>query len=175
MSAVDILIITILLVLALVGLGLLLAGAGMTVQALTGRDKGLPQAWFELERQWHIERLVYRHHRISGILILAAAAFFFWQFTTHGVFSAAGNWQPLALALAVGNAINALIGLVILFRPSGLKPIETAANRWFAVDTHHLGEQLRTHPRLRGLLIVLVALILLSGALLLLGERIEPV
>jgi len=171
----DILIITALLALTLLGLGLLLGGLSMTLRALRGQQQGLPQAWQSLESQRRIERMVYRHHRISGLLIIAAAVLFFWQFLVHaplGMHTRNGSWLLLSWLLAVGNGFNALIGVVILLRPSLLKPIETRANRWIAIDIQELGQRLGRHSCLRGLLLVLVALTLMSGTLLLLGERL---
>lgn len=178
MSPFDILIITALLTLLVLGLGLLLAGAGVTLQAIMG-ERGQPgslgRAWTAVEQQWRIEHFIYRHHRISGAVIMLASAFFFWQFATLGIFSGSpldSAWELPIWLLVAGNAANLVVGLIVFFRPSRLKPIEAVTNHWFAVDSRSVANRLAMHPRLRGLLILLAAVVVLAGTGVLLTERL---
>lgn len=93
-----------------------------------------------LERPWHIERLVYRHHRKFGGLIVASSTLFLILLTIQ-------RGQPFGINLVAwpggarliqlirvaewGFALFALIvGIFVFIRPSLLKRFEASANRW---------------------------------------------
>lgn len=180
MSADDFLILTALAVIVLVALALLLAGGGLllTASAMNRTGEGNVQRPLDLlDRQWHFERSLYRHHRIAGTIIIAASAYFLWQVVSEDLlmWSGIGLWQPLLWLLIIGNAFNLAIGIVVTVRPSRLKPLEAVANRWFPVDSRTLGRVLARHPRLRGLLLLAVALVALGGAAVLLVERLQEI
>lgn len=181
MTAADVLILTALLVIVLIALALLLAGGGLLLRSINTPDASTQE--FErpldlLDRQWHLESLLYRHHRLSGTVIIVASTFFLWQVIAKDLLSvwpAIGLWQPLWWLLIIGNTFNLVIGLIVVFRPSQLKPVEAIANRWFPVDSRHLARLLARHPRLRGLILLVIALVALGGAGLLLIERVQVI
>ncbi|QOC23831.1 hypothetical protein IC757_06825 [Wenzhouxiangella sp. AB-CW3] len=176
MTTADILLITTLLALAVIGLGLLITGAALTLRATADSNSDTNGPWRTPDRQWHIERLIYRHHRISGGLIILASLFFLWQFVIGGILFndlPHDGWQLAAWLLLAGNLINLFIGLVILVRPSRLKHIEATANRWMSLDAAGLSRFLARYPRIRGLMILLTAIIVLTGTLLVMGELLK--
>lgn len=176
MSSIDLLIVTALTVVMLVSVALLIAGIGLLLRGLSGRrpSESAPEPSLALlDRQWHIERLLYRHHRITGLVIIGAAAYFLWQtFHRELLGHIAVDWQPAWWLLVAGSGINLIIGSIIILRPSGLKPVESMANRWFPLDTRKLVVWLNARPGLRGVLILITALLALIAAATLLLERI---
>lgn len=146
------------LVLALVGLLLTLAGLGLLLpanQTVWRRLRSASQA------EWRIERLFYRHHRWTGFAILAsglAALVLLAQISIP----AGSGLKPISPALSLlvllvrgalmfFAAVSAMIGAVVMMRPSVLKPIETRANATvdpvgvlanrlsFSADARHAG------------------------------------
>lgn len=113
-----------------------------------------------LETPRRIERFVYRHHRLSGAAIMLGAGFFIWRIASSGVLWSRGiDFQAPLLWLLGGAIVLAfMVGLVILIRPSGLKPVEVWANRWMGPDPGTLREWLNRHPRVLGLLVMSISL-----------------
>lgn len=97
-----------------------------------------------LERPLMLERLFYRHHRVLGAGIALGAAYVLWRWA--GAYDRDAvvalldrRWRAAGLdwivgaaeALVVGLHVLILgVGLVIAVRPSLLKNVERAANRW---------------------------------------------
>ncbi len=80
-----------------------------------------------------IERLIYRQHRLFGLAVLAGAGWFLVRVAAAGLVWPGENeplWQAIYPVLAVLNLALIPFGLVMLFRPSLLKRLERAANRW---------------------------------------------
>lgn len=173
MTSMNILLLTTLVVVSLLALGLLATGIGMTLAP--GRINPSASPWRMLDRQWYVERIIYRHHRLTGLLIVLGAGLFLRHTVGSGIPAESSRltaWQPLWWLLTGGNAVNVLIGLIIMIRPSLLRALEQAANRWIAVDRGIFEQGLRRHPRLRGLLIVLLSLVALASFGLLLAEQL---
>lgn len=132
----------------------------------------------KLNREWSIgwlqraldaprtsEPFVYRHHRVVGVLLVIATAYFFWQFITAYDHRALGALfagalpavvlEVLALAfttvLVIGNAVGLALGFVIFFRPSLLKGAEGWANRWVGAPDAAAGVLDRRIDRPEGL------------------------
>jgi len=176
MTASSILISTVLLVLAVLAVALLAGSLAL----LAGRQDpaelrrgGVAEALRTLDRQWHIERLIYRHHRWFGVLVLAAAGFCLWQLlrsSAAGLLAAPGTASILLWVLVTGQLVNVLIGLVLLIRPSLLKPVEAIGNRW-----HRLDIDRGRHPRsirITAALLAVIGLIVLIGSAALLLQQI---
>lgn len=124
-----------------------------------------------LDTPRRIERFVYRHHRWTGAAILLGTGFFFWRITASGILwspKTFGLHIPLLWFLGIAIALCFLVGLVVLVRPSGLKPLETRANQWVGPEAGTLREWLIRHPRIQGLLLLAVSLyaLLAFGSLL---------
>jgi hypothetical protein len=93
-----------------------------------------------LDSRLTIERPLYRHHRVFGAVVIAGALSCFavlWALQRQSalagaLFGSAGTWGGWAAILAAwALAAFALgIGVFALIRPSALKKIEAAANRW---------------------------------------------
>ncbi|TVQ31329.1 MAG: hypothetical protein EA370_12995 [Wenzhouxiangella sp.] len=164
MSLPDLFVLLVLVLLLTIALALTVVGSGLmlgTRASDKAQSSAAPLAL--LNRQWRIERGIYRHHRLAGLLTIAAAAFFFFKTWHFGLLEPArlsDTWRLTILLLAVGNLFNLVIGLVLLLRPSRLKPVENLSNRWIEVDVQ---EMLRERPRLRGTLIVLISLVCAAG------------
>jgi len=133
----------------------------------------------KLDQPHHIERFLYRHHRVLGIMIMVGAGFVLWRWAfayersqflaALGTrFMASGlDWIPAAvetILVALHGAIL-MVGLVVAFRPSLLKNFERTANRWhqgpattpFDAVVGTLDGAFEDHPRISGLLLVLAA------------------
>lgn len=173
MTPSSILMLTTLVVVLVLALALL---AGSLVLLVTAGHSGEPgrggldQALHELDRQWRIERWIYRHHRLFGLLVVLTALACIWQLLKLELAvspTAGGAWDVFAWLLLVGQAFNLAVGLVVLTRPSLLKPLETLTNRWHSFGDLNAGRSMP--PRLKALLLFLVAAVVAvtSGLLLL--------
>jgi hypothetical protein len=93
-----------------------------------------------LDRRRTVERPLYRHHRAFGAAVIAGALVSLatlWELRNDplmtGVFpEILGAWGGWAMILAAWmlTAFALGIGVFVLIRPSALKKMETAANRW---------------------------------------------
>lgn len=173
MTTPGILMVTLLVVALVLALALLAGSLALLVTAgdsKIGHHSGLRQSLHELDRQWRIERWVYRHHRVFGLLVVMIALTCIWQLSHLQFFAASAATEPWALLawlLAGGQVVNLIIGILIITRPSLLKPLEDLSNRWHRITAFDAGSRLPA--RLRALLLVVVALVvaLTSGWLLL--------
>jgi|GEM_PF-1730461 len=174
MSATAVLMITLLLALLLLALALLVGALAILIRPTAVQDEsgGVERALSALNLRWQVERGIYRHHRAFGLVVVATAVFLAWRFLHANVLDVAAGtaWQAAAWALLAGQLLNLAIGIVLLIRPSLLKPLESAANRWHSIEPD---------GRLRGLsvrasaaVIALVGLVGLLGSLILLGQRL---
>lgn len=174
MSASAILISTVLAVLLVFALALLTGSVALLAggRKADADGSGLLESLRLLDRQWRIERLIYRHHRLFGLLILAAGTFCVWQFTRaelYGLLRDGSSAAVMLWTLLLAQGFNLLIGLVIFLRPSLLKPVETFSNRWHHLDASR-GQA--TPRRLMAALIALIALTVLLGSATLLMQQI---
>lgn len=137
------------------------------------------QAFGLLDQPRHLERFFYRHHRALGVLVVLGATYVLarWAFAydRDALLALLGprwaaqgmDWVPLALEVVlVGLHVAILVvGGLIVFRPSLLKGVEKAANRWqpgpatAPLDTvvGHVDDTIESHPRVSGLLLVVLA------------------
>lgn len=141
-----------------------------------------------LEKPHASERFFYRHHRTVAVLLLAGVAAFyglyFFDYPHDSVIAklAHGVGEPLARIVAdaagrfflVANGFIAVFALVMLVRPSALKPLEGYANRWLSARA--LGRPrapvdrfASRYPRLAGVLVLagtgyVVAALLAAGS-----------
>lgn len=104
------------------------------------------QAMRPFEEPIPVERAVYRYHRIAGALIVCGAAYALYVFTlrypgpelmvtvTRLLHIPINPWigETMRLFIIVVNVFAAVIGLIMIFRPSALKPIEAWANRSYS-------------------------------------------
>ncbi|MDX1455141.1 MAG: hypothetical protein R3217_06785 [Gammaproteobacteria bacterium] len=167
---------------ATVGVGLLVAPDRMrdTMRASNQRYS-LRKALKPLEIQRDADRLIYRHHRLAGALLIIAASFFLYVYLTDSPVLKIAGWLQGQLGtdgfsgtvaglggfLAIVNFLALLLGVTLLVRPSALKPLEAVANRWVSTRqaTRHLDDEINTMdglvwqaPRFAGGLILVGAL-----------------
>jgi hypothetical protein len=124
------------------------------------------------DRRFAIERGVYRRHRAFGVLVLAGALALMaliWfmsrgaRTTALGAVVGAQGIRTLAL-LGITLGIGLLLfGICLLVRPSVLKGVEAAANRWIdplpAHNPHMVVSRVVIRaPRLLGLLLLAAGL-----------------
>ena len=139
-----------------------------------------------LDQSRDVKRFVYRRHRLVGLLVIAGALFAldvlaFGLHTTPllRVFRNLGN--PTALALAVdsvrvflisGNIVAVVAGVVLCFRPSLLKGVESWADRQYLspLPSKSLDEPIyrpdafvRDHPKLVGALVAAGSVFILAS------------
>jgi len=161
---------------------------------------GFEQLASQLNRQWstrramrdlevprYYERFFYRHHRWAGGVLLLAALYFFLGFAFQASPSElaaqlpglAWAWEALFWLLIAANLTAAILAMVVLIRPSALKPLERVANHWvslrqasrpLAKNFNHFDELARRHHRGTGFLLLLGgAFLLISYGVLLAG------
>jgi len=135
-----------------------------------------------LDRRRSVERFLYRHHRAFGAMVIAgalgciAALLRLGAWTIPALAPAAGQIGVVAMAFVAWTlALFALvIGVIVLIRPSALKQIETAANRWidpFPWTEHQdvsnrydiVGRFVQRFPRLAGALLFAAGLLCLDA------------
>lgn len=149
-----------------------------------------PKAFRTLDGSVEIKRVVYRWHRVMGILLLAGAVFtldaLVFGFTSTALvrtFRDLGNTAALGVVfeaarifLIVGNVAALVAAAVLIFRPSLLKGVEAWADRSYSTERtealdamrYQPDEFVRSRPKLVGALITLGSLyVLLSLSLLL--------
>lgn len=130
-----------------------------------------------LDRNRDLHRLIYRRHRLVGVVLVVCAATVLWviltRFNPHVAVSAFRRFVPpfwmsilvetLWWVVVPANAIAVIVGLVMIGRPSALKRAETWANREFSTDrisrlvdsVHAVPDHLaQTRPRLIGTVII---------------------
>lgn len=133
-QAADIWLLTALIVMALTAAGWTLGN----LMLVFGRP---PPAGLRSSASWlkaadaprRIERLVYRHHHLFGLAVLIGAGWFLLRTTGAGlIWPGEGEplWHAIYPALTVLNLALIPFGLAMLIRPSLLKRLESAANRW---------------------------------------------
>lgn len=130
-----------------------------------------------LDKPHYAERRLYHHHRLFGALIVAGAGYTLlrlpgldhqaaldllpvtWDSSLRSLLAANIYWL-----LLVSNLAALGIGLVVYFRPSLLKHLETRSNHWLStrqamkpLDTWRteLNTTLWNHPRLTGAFLLL--------------------
>jgi hypothetical protein len=144
------------------------------------------QAMRPLEEPVDIKRIVYRRHRILGVLLFAGAlytldvlAFSYRTDALVRAFRDLGDpgllgiaFESARIVLIVGNVAALIASVVLCFRPSLLKGLEAWGDRQFSgrastkpLDTMHYqpDDFVRARPRVIGVLIVIGSLYVLFG------------
>ena len=132
-----------------------------------------------LDRRRSIERPLYRHHRAFGAGVVAGTVAWLvalWGLSDHPALVSAltgtlGAWgaRVLILTLWAFAAFALGIGLFVLIRPSAIKGLEAAANRWLepfrtasrpgdAAWVEFIGWWVLRAPRLSGVLLLAAGL-----------------
>jgi hypothetical protein len=140
---------------------------------------GTQQLNEQLDRPRWIERYFYQHHRLVGSFLLIGAIFILYVFMfSYGMqkFSAAlpsvtrGLWMALSGMLLVGGVVAALVGIIVLTRPSLLRDIEHASNRWISTEgmgkffdgmNYSVDRQILRHRKIAGVFMILGGLYVL--------------
>ena len=134
------------------------------------------EAFSKLDQPIDVKRVVYRWHRLAGVLVFGASLYTLDVLTygygtsslVHAFRSAADpgllhiGFETLRIVLIVGNVAGLICGAVLCFRPSLLKGLEAVGDRYYgggreatkALEIMHYqpDEFVRTHPRLVGAL-----------------------
>lgn len=163
----------------------------MRWNAALNRWYSTQQAMRKLDQPVEIKRVVYRWHRLVGIVVLGGAFFTLdaLVFSVHTpslvrIFRDLGNptilglvFETVRIVLIVGNIAALLAAFVLVFRPSLLKGVEAWADRYYtprqsseALDAmrYQPDQFVQARPRLMGALIALGSLYALAGLGLLL-------
>jgi hypothetical protein len=123
-------------------------------------------------RRYAIERHVYRRHRTFGAIVIGGAIALLalsWFLATHRLalkfYAQVGNsaFRGLFLLAAALGVVLLAIGVCFVIRPSVLKGLETAANRWIQpgpAQYRHMGlaHAVARFPRATGALLLLAGL-----------------
>lgn len=103
----------------------------------------------QLDRPRWIERYFYRHHKVAGVVLFFGAAFVLYAFLLNenvrrvGAYlppGLRGLWQAVTIALVIGGVVAVFTGAIVFIRPSLLRELEKAGNRW--VSTESMGDAL---------------------------------
>jgi hypothetical protein len=131
------------------------------------------QALRRLEEPIDVKRVIYRWHRLAGLLLFAGALFTLdvlaFNYQTGAlvrVFRGVGNphllgilFETLRIVLIVGNVAALVAAAILCFRPSLLKGVEALGDRVYtarestrALEIMHYGPDdfVRARPRLVG-------------------------
>jgi hypothetical protein len=185
----------------------LLAGAviGVVVGVLLVVDSARVMRWNSALNTWYstrraarlldepheVKRVVYRWHRVVGLLVFAGAFFtldaLVFGFTTTALVRASrglGNtallglvYEAARLFLIIGNVAALVVAAILVFRPSLLKGVEAWADRYYStrrstepldVMRYQPDEFVRARPRIVGALVTAGSLYALFGLSLLL-------
>jgi signal transduction histidine kinase len=153
-------------------------GAAFAINQWLSRWIDTAPAFSALDRPRSLERYFYRHHRLLGALIVGGASYVLWRWAFvyersdmiavvgQRWVSAGLDWLPVALeaALVALHVVILVVGALIMFRPSLLKGVERAANRWQQPSANrldavvgNLDETFEGHPRVSGLILTISA------------------
>lgn len=120
------------------------------------------EAFRTLDESRDVKRVLYRGHRICGLLVVAGALYALsalqWRYP-EGLLGAV-MLESLRLFLVAGNLAALAAGVVVFFRPSLLKPLERWADRVYRPRITEGADKMRlqadalaeAHPKLLGLL-----------------------
>ena len=143
-----------------------------------------------LDESLEVKRVVYRWHRVIGVLVFAGAFFtldaLVFGFTTTALVRASrgvGNtallglvYEAARLFLIIGNVAALVIAAILVFRPSLLKGVESWADRYYStrrstealdVMRYQPDDFVRSRPRIVGAVVALGSLYALFGLSLL--------
>lgn len=128
-----------------------------------------------LDRPRWTERFVYRHHRLVGTLLLAGSFFVIYKFLLRKVGDTIepmatndhfGLWQATVAIFVIGGVFGAVLGAIMISKPSLLRELEVASNRWISTEgflelfnrAHgYLDEVIFSHRKLVGAFLVLAS------------------
>lgn len=135
-----------------------------------------------LDKPHYTERRIYRHHHLFGALIVAGAGYTLLRLAGIDIHAIPAllpaHWDEALRSLLAANFYWFLllanlatlgVGLVVYFRPSLLRPLETRSNRWLStrqamkpLDTYHtsLNIALWRRPRRVGAFLLIGSLYL---------------
>lgn len=166
-------------ILLIVGTSWVVVGLGLVLipERMRSAHEGL-RKWLQdrnllglLNRPRRIEPSLYRHHHVSGgLIIVGALALLVFLDRFHGHLPMGGEWSTvpgfaLLMSFAWGLSTWALIvGAYLFIRPSALKGVETLANRWIEPCKGILNLMLR-RPRLSGVMLLVAGLSCLGTAI----------
>lgn len=167
--ATDLWLLSALLVLATITLAVILnAGAGwMDRDGKTPGGASVPEADSQKpEKRTHIERFVYRHHRVFGACVLIGAGVYLASIAANGLLWPSGAPGILGVLLPMLTLLHLALlpfGAVMLLRPSLLKRLEAASNRWIEWKGKGFERCVR----------ILVGLYCLAALVVLIAERLR--
>lgn len=96
-----------------------------------------------MSRPRPLDRFFYRHHRVVGAFLLAGASIVVYklllarppeQIAWLAKTDSYGLIEAIFGILVIGSVIGFFIGACVLFRPSLLREIEAASNRWISTE-----------------------------------------
>jgi hypothetical protein len=97
----------------------------------------------ELDRPRGVERCFYINHRFTGAILSLGSAFVLYSFLLTPVLrkvsvflteDAMGILDAVTAILITGNGMALLFGTMVIAKPSLIRRLEVAANRWISTD-----------------------------------------
>ena len=97
----------------------------------------------ELDRPRSLERHFYRHHKWTGAALTLGAVFVLYMFLIAHVMQKVARFigndtygllDAFSAVIVIGSSLAFFLGLVLFGRPSLLRELEDAANRWISTD-----------------------------------------
>jgi hypothetical protein len=95
----------------------------------------------ELDRPHWLERHIYRHHRLVGALLMSGSVYVVYEFLlrpTQQTIAVLMRGDVLGLLdgsialFVIVGVLGAFLGLVMMTKPSLLRELEVASNRWIS-------------------------------------------
>lgn len=177
--------------------GILVGAAMLLKPEQLARFNELASRWIStekfvvrLDRRRRIEPFVYRNNRLTGAAVLVGAVFvlhtflFRYNLRIISTFIPQNYWwlsDALVAMLLIGGVLAALVGGIMLIKPSLLRNIEASANHWVCTECistwfnaryHFIERFILSHHRFYGAFILFVSLYVLVviGDYLFFGE-----
>lgn len=156
------------------------------LNAVLSRSMTLRKPTRILEKQVHLERHFYRHHRLYGVIMVSLALFILYSLSFRmgpDFASRLAHIDPLAsplvqvmrLLLWLCTVGSLVVGCIMLIRPSALKKFENWSNQWLSTRRGLLrlesefarGDVLfEKHPRAFGVVVSQISAASLAGLIL---------
>ena len=132
------------LIAIIVGFGLLLMPSKMEqVNRQLTRWFDTSRMASELDRPRWLERYIYRHHRFFGTALFAGSVFLVyafllrptkWKIEMLSLGDALGLLDAAVALLVIFGVLGSVVGLVLMTKPSLLRDLEAASNRWISTE-----------------------------------------
>lgn len=125
-----------------------------------------------MDRPRLTERFIYRHHRLAGTILSGCSFYVLYKFLLNRPAETIvmvmandlfGLWGASVALFVIGGVLGSVIGLLMFTKPSLLREIEDASNKWVSTErfsdlVNHahtfLDEVVFTHRKIVGIVLI---------------------